>query len=357
MKIVSRETPELPKYLKIGYTFFGQCDEKIFEAVQNGLNVIIWSQVDIISDNENKKPIFNGNIDYNCVAKMKKKFIENNYYVINLISVGGWNCPHINSNYSPKEYLKEWISFNERIYSTGNYFFGFDGINWDIEGNDDLESNDNNFTYKELDIIGKFSQLLKKEGFIVSMSPLESYLDPSTEEFSLSLLNINKEWENKEDYISYHGKNVYSYLIAKYSLNTFDFISVLLYEDYSHALYKFKEENITFGEIIEELVKNFTNGYLVDFSVDTNSGLGKRTIKIKKDKIVIGLGNAWSSNIFLFIDEYNMTKGYEYLKEQKRDVRGFLFWNIGEEGNIPLNDYTNDKSPFYMDKIFNNLFY
>ena len=30
----TREIIELPKYLKIGYTFFGECDDKKFEAVK-----------------------------------------------------------------------------------------------------------------------------------------------------------------------------------------------------------------------------------------------------------------------------------------------------------------------------------
>ena len=33
----TRNIPELPKKLKIGYANWGECDEKIYESVQNGL--------------------------------------------------------------------------------------------------------------------------------------------------------------------------------------------------------------------------------------------------------------------------------------------------------------------------------
>lgn len=358
LKIKARKIIELPKYLKIGYTFYGECDDKIFEAVQNGLNIVIWSQIDFTSNEDNNKPFFNGTLDYSCVSKMNKKFRDNNYYVINLLSVGGYGCPHINTDFSADNYFKEWLKFNEQISSTENYFFGFDGIDWDIEGNDEIESIYNNFTYKELDIIGKFSQLLKKEGYIVSMTPRESYLDPSTNEFALCLINNNNsEGENILNDNSYNGRNIYSYIIAKYSINTFDFISIQLYEYYSLSLFKFQKQNKTFGEILDDLVGKLSNGYEVDFSKDINSGIREKNIKIPQNKIVIGLANAWASNLFLFLNEEYIIEGYEYLKDHKKNIRGFMFWNIHNEGDIPLSDNAIDKNPFYMSKIINSLFY
>ena len=58
------------------------------------------------------------------------------------------------------------------------------------------------------------------------MAPAESYIDSSTDEFSLSLLYNYPEWENELPNFTYHGRNAYAYLIAKYSIDTFDFISV-----------------------------------------------------------------------------------------------------------------------------------
>jgi hypothetical protein len=93
------------------------------------------------------------------------------------------------------------------------------------------------------------------------MVPPESYLDPSTSEFSLSLLHNYPEWEKEVPDFTYHARNVYAYLIAKFSLNTFDFVSVQLYEGYAHALYKYEREKISLGEIMYELVSNLTKGY------------------------------------------------------------------------------------------------
>ena len=356
LQVHCREKVKLPTKLKIGYANWKECDQKIFEAVQNGLNVIIWFSVDMAANENNSGPSFKGGPDYSCVSNMIKKFKDNDYTVINLISIGGWNSPHLNTDYSAEEYFKEWLKFNDKIANKENEFFGFDGIDWDIEGNDNKESTNNYFTYKELDIMGEFSQLLKKEGYIVSMAPPESYLDPTTSEFSLSLLHNYPEWEKEFPDFAYHGKNAYAYLIAKFSINTFDFVSIQLYEGYAHSLYKYERENKTLGEIMDELIGNLTKGYIVDFSKDENSGLEKKLIKLSEEKIVIGLANGWASGKFLFIDKEGIVNGYNYLKEKNKDIRGFMFWNIFDEGKIPQSQNTDDKKPFYMAKVLNSLF-
>ena len=155
------------------------------------------------------------------------------------------------------------------------------------------------------DIMGKFSQLLKKDGYIVSMAPAESYLDSSTDEFSLSLLYNYPEWEKKCPDFNYHGRNAYAYLLAKYSVDTFDFISVQLYEGYSHTLFKYKKNKQNLGIILYDLINSFIEGFVVDFSKEENSGMGKEIIKIPKEKIVIGLANGWAGDRFLFVNEKN----------------------------------------------------
>ena len=238
-----KKITQLPRKLKIGYASWHECDEKIFESVQNGLNVVIWFSIDMAKNSDGTKPEFARGPDYNEVAKMIKRFKDNNYEVINLISIGGWNSPHVNTDFSAEEYFEEWIEFNKRISQPELDFYGFDGIDWDIEGNDDFSSSINHFTFPELDLMGKFSQIMKKEGYIVSMAPSESYLDPTTDEFSLSLLFNHPEWEKEVPEFNYHGRNAYAYLLAKYSVDTFDFISIQLYEGYSHSLFKYKREN------------------------------------------------------------------------------------------------------------------
>ena len=216
-----------------------------------------------------------------------------------------------------------------------------------------MSSSYNHFTYEELDLMGKFSQLLKNNGYIVSMAPAESYLDFTTDEFSLSLLHNYPEWEKEKPDFTYHGRNAYAYLLAKYSIDTFDFISVQLYEGYSHTLYNYEREKKSFGDILYYLIGNYTKGYIVDFSKDENSGLNKTTIKIPDNKLVIGLANAWANSQFLFVKENDIIEGYKSLVKRNKDVKGFMFWDIADEGKS--NEVTEQK-PFFMAKILNTIF-
>ena len=355
----NRKIPELPLKLKIGYAWaenFEITYDKVLEAVKNGLNVIIWFALDMSSNSNSTKPEFKGGPDYSKVVQTIKNLTENNYNVINLISVGGWGAPHPDTRFTAEEYYEEWIKFNKRISNEESGFFGFDGLDWDIEGTDDINSSINYFTYEELDLMGKFSKLLKNGGYIVSMAPAESYIDSSTDEFSLSLLYNYPEWENELPNFTYHGRNAYAYLIAKYSIDTFDFISVQLYESWSHALYKFRKEHQFFGDILYNIVDNYTKGYLVDFSTDEKSGMDKKTIKIPQNKLVIGLANAWAFGKALFIDEKNITEGYHTLVKKNKDVRGFMFWSVGYEGDIPTSEDVSNKTEFFMAKVLNSVF-
>ena len=233
MELKKRSKPELPKKLKIGYTSWGQCDEKVYESVKNGLNIIIWFSIDLSENPETKECEIQRGLDYKKVALMTKKFKDNNYKIINLISIGGWNSKHISEKFTAEEYYETFIKFNEKISDPSVDFYGFDGIDWDIEGHDDFSNSINKFTFKELDLMGQLSVLLKKNNYIVSMAPAESYLDPFNEEFSLSLLFNHKEWENEVPKFNYHGRNVYAYLIKNMELILlilflFNFMKVIL---------------------------------------------------------------------------------------------------------------------------------
>ena len=48
------------------------------------------------------------------------------------------------------------------------------------------------------------------------MDPAESNLNPTTSEFSLSLLNNYPKWEKEFPNFTYYGKNIYAYLISIY---------------------------------------------------------------------------------------------------------------------------------------------
>ena len=45
VKMKKRQIPELPEKLKIGYANWGECDENIYEAVENGLKNNIFNKI------------------------------------------------------------------------------------------------------------------------------------------------------------------------------------------------------------------------------------------------------------------------------------------------------------------------
>ena len=348
MDTLTRPKVTLPAKLKIGYANWGECDDKIFEAVQNGLNVIIWFSVDLTS--KDGKPNISRGPDYTCVAKMVKRFKDNNYQVINLLSIGGWNSPHPDTTHSAAEYFTEWVNFNQRISNPSLSFYGFDGFDWDIEGNDDFASPSNHFTLKELDLMAELSVLAKQKGYIVAMAPAESYVDVTTSEFSLSLMHNHKEWEEEVPNFTYHGRNAYAYLIAKVGIDNFDFVSVQLYEGYTHTLYRYERKKENFGLILKDLVTKLDEGYEVDFS-SVDSEMGKNVIRVPKEKIVIGLANAWATKQFLFVKEEDIVSGYKELEKEQKECRGFMFWDIADEGKV------HEGESFYMAKVLNKIFH
>lgn len=341
-----RRIKSLPKYLKIGYASWNQCDDKVFTAVQQGLNVIIWFSIDLSTDPHTHTPSITRGPNYEEVAAMIHKLNEAKYSdVIHLISIGGWNSPHVSTNHTASEFLECWLNFNRNISNPALGFYGFDGFDWDIEGNDDMSSPYNAFTLSELDLMGELSKLAKEKGYIVSMAPSESYLDYTTSEFSLSLLHVHEEWK-QEVGMFYHGRNVYAYLVKKYG-DVFDFISVQLYEGYTHTLYRYRNGE-KFGKILEEMITNLNKGYIVEFNE------GKEMVRVAKEKLVIGVANAWAEGRFLYVNKADMKEAFHYLKEKNIECRGIMFWNLKDEGMVHVDDKT--KTPLYMSEVINSIF-
>jgi hypothetical protein len=83
----------LPEKLIVGYANWNQCDEKIVEAVINGVNVVIWFSINLSVSNDGKPIITNGP-DMDCVATIINKIANLGLETIHLISIGGWNSPH-----------------------------------------------------------------------------------------------------------------------------------------------------------------------------------------------------------------------------------------------------------------------
>lgn len=179
------------------------------------------------------------------------------------------------------------------------------------------------------------------------------------------------EWIELQPNFKYHGRNVYAYLLAKYgetvlpatsrmmtgrdggggrggddgvmrestwtdpsreqsmqsrsqdtssagasevTVDTFDFITVQLYEGYSHVQYKTQVLRMSPSLVLFDLARRLYDGWTVDFSTDkemaplfsSSSSLSSsssqltlsqmRRVKVKKTQLVIGLANGWAGD-------------------------------------------------------------
>jgi len=205
--------------------YVDNCDDSGAQALAEaraGVNVLIWS---FISNLDNNQVHFD--LDSNCIAQVAKTLREEHLPTTHLVSIGGWDAPHPNTTTAGEEWwtvIKQWN--RDIISKPALNFSGFDGIDWDLEGNDTPTSQWNMFTQKTLDLMGTLSKAAHDDGFIVTLVPPESYFDVTTSSYDRSLTHPYPEPWHPE--FLYHGRNVYTF---------FDLIDIQLYESYSHATY------------------------------------------------------------------------------------------------------------------------
>lgn len=345
----SRQT--LPSKICLGYCNWSQADEKVISAVRDGVNVIVWFSVNIAKGEDGRCSI-EGGPDYEQVAKIAKELKEEGREVVHLMSIGGWNSPHPDISFTSQEMFEALDVWNLNTVSRPELgWTGFDGFDWDVEGNDDFDSPHNEFSVKCLDTIGELSQTLKRNGYLVAMAPAESYLDPSTSEFSLSLRHNHAEWENSQPNFFYRGRNTYAYLLSRYGetttdladeggetcIDTFDFITIQLYEGYSHGKWRirYSPDSITPAVYVDELVKSLEAGWSVNFSDVPELDYGSQSVEVPSSKLVIGLANGWAGepeNKFLLITPDELADVQRTLLSNNNRVRGYGFWNMKDEG-------------------------
>ena len=330
---------QLPATIIAGYANWGQCDQSLVQACQDGVNVLIWFSINLAFD-EGAAAITGpatGSEFYDCVGRIVAQIAEQvTHPVVHLISIGGWNSPHPATQLSGREWWRFWKDWNSKVARPELGWHGFAGFDWDIEGNDDPASPINMFTFEELDLMGDMSLAAKADGFITALAPAQSYLDPlGGPEFSLSLKNAPVSgWQPG---FKYHGRNTYAYLLAKCGSFTFDFISIQIYEGWSAANHKLSIEGIEPAAYIQALVKAAVEGWEVDFGPD--SGLDPQLVSIDSAQLIIGLGNGWCSKPgpdtkFVLLWPEQVAQAWHALGEESRH-RGFMFWTIGEEGATP----------------------
>ena len=353
----------LPTSLIVGYCNWNQCDDSIVARVEEGVNVIIWFSINLAVDVKTGEPAVTNGPDMKCVAGIVNRIRDLGLQCTHLISVGGWNSPHPDTSNSAQRVFDHFNRWNrETIANKEMGFLGFDGIDWDIEGNDDMSSAYNTFTPACLNLMGEFSQLAKQAGYVVAMAPAESYLDARTSDFSLSLLHDYPEWRSLQPSFTYHGRNVYAYLLARYGLlpggeRVFDFVTLQLYEGYSHALYDtaYQQPPVSPKEYLKRVVESYERGWQVDFSQEPALGMVSPVrVSVAAPQLVLGLANGWAGDgKFLFVDPSAAGEAWvemEAASGRGAALRGFAYWNMLDEGRAPQSD---PEHPVFMAKTLN----
>lgn len=338
----------LPEKLIVGYAGYPRCNEKLIQSAKNGVNVMIWFAIDLLHNYTTGQPYINGGPDPDCVYETAKMLKELQLETIHLISIGGWGAPHPDTSSTAEQYFAEWKRWNNEVIRKSD-FSGYDGIDWDIEGTDVVSNERNEFKVTTLELMGRLSQLFKQDGYIVSMAPAESYMDPTSSLFDGSLRHTYSEWDYIVPEFTYRGHNPYSYLISRYATTavgynennveikvaTFDFVTIQLYETYSHCLYNTSILGQPASEYLRNIVQKFETGWYVDFSSAPEFSWTSRMVQVPPTKLVIGLANGWAnSSKVLLLNSSEVALGYRYLNEMGLAPKGFGFWNIYQEGQI-----------------------
>jgi hypothetical protein len=374
-------TSQLPDKLIVAYTT-NHCNDlndmsKVTKVIEEGVNVLIWSFIsfEVVKNNDNETNEVKGkeqqlrlNVSQNLdnYRKYREKLKSMGHDSIqHLVAFGGWNGPHLPSGFSGSELYEAFKSINTQNIVDGtnddddtieneddkNKYKStllWDGIDWDLEGHDNLKHPNNEFTVEELNQMGEFSQEAKNDGLLVSMAPPESYLDVTTNSFSrfVNLTYPDDDWH--QDF-EYHGWNVYAFVMAKYG-HCIDFVFLQFYESYSHALYQTEKMGMSQSDFLVEYITSLSNnkfGYDVNFEDDPSVELKNQFVSLPLSKIVFGFANGWAfgSEKAIFFESSEVKKAYDHLKSINLAPRGCGYWVVEEEG----------KNGIYLTKDLNEI--
>lgn len=340
---------ELPPKVIVGYA--SECNDQVITAVQQGVNVVIWafyhlSPATVSSSSSSSSSLeklppttTRTRIDLDCIQDMMKRLDQQGFTdTVHLVSLGGWNGPHLDPYFrTATQWYDAWKAM------VGHVFHGMD---IDFEGNDDLQSPWNYMSLEELDRVGEILTLAKQDGYLVTMSPAQSYLDIHTSDFShyLNLTDPNRTWHAE---FSYFGRNLYAYWVAKYG-PSIDLIMIQFYESYSRAAMEITHnQDMTPENYLQQYVWDLNQppegpGWKVDFGSDIRSSSGGSTssslqhVPLPLSKLVWGFANAWANHDdggrHLYFPPTTIQAAYQNLWDWMLEPRGMMFWNIASEG-------------------------
>ena len=333
----------LPPTLNVGYANWGECDDKIVQAATQGVNVLIWFAVELVLSDQ-QRPLVHGGPNLTCVANVAASLRARNLSTHHFISVGGWNAPHPTaSGGTVDEWYQALEAYQLKAQAAG-LPGGFDGLDWDLEGNDSPTSPWNTFAAADLRLVAQLSTRIKQSGRFVSLAPPQSYLDCTTPDFSLSVGLPARCWHPE---FTYAGRSVYAALLALAPADTYDFVSLQLYESWSLAACALYLRHEPPGTYLRALVRGMDAGWRVPFARAPSLGLPNASVRVPADKLVLGIANGWTragaASKALFLPPAELAAAWARLAPKPR---GVMFWDIGDEGE--------GKPPLFMARALNS---
>lgn len=322
----------------------------IAEAV-SGVNVIVWFAITLGTDKVTGKPAVTGGQNHTCVAQVARELRRRNLPTSHMISVGGWDAPHPNTTLTGAEWWALWDAWNQKEVANVELGFpGYDGIDWDLEGNDAAASQWNVVTPECVDLIGTMSQAGKSAGYLMSLVPPQSYFDPTSSGFDRSLRHSYPDWHPE---FHYRGRNVYTaWVSTRYGRSeveggawvpTFDFVDIQLYETWSRAGFEIDgPPQKPAAEYIVELVRALQRGWQVDFGADPALGIPTQHVGVAASQLVLGFsrGSEDGSGKSVFIWPKDVATAWQLLRPDERP-RGLMFWNMEIDGRLDHNTGVN----------------
>lgn len=311
-----------------GYSDWRTCNfSQTVRSAQHGVNVIIWSAINLLVDEDTGAPSIVDGPDVTCVAKVAAALDAEGLRTTHLISIGGWNKPHPSTNLTGAEWFATFDAWNRGLPRP------YEGLDWDLEGADNKSSSNNHFTVELLHLVIDMSVAARATGYIVTMVPAQSYLDPTSSSFDLSLLNFYSDWHPD---FQYHGLNAYAYLLAAAPPRTFELVTVQLYESWSRFDELLLQTRLPGALALGRTVAPYLAGWRVDFGQDPRLRInGSKVVHVEPQQLLLGLsfGSADGKMAFLWPEEVGK---FWTATEPSTRPRGFAYWNLDLDGS-PAN--------------------